>query len=820
MPSGDDHTFPEATDRGLSRLLFLVIVLIELVHSGTAAFQHRVPTGHDGFQYFTLQYYFLNNAIQAHEVAQWIPYMTQGTVATFWYGIQGSFLQNVLLYTASLLRSVDLLFVYHLGIFIDEMILLTGTWLLARRFFPTSAVFFIAVSVVGSCVWLDQPYWNFRLYYAIPLVLELGHRFLDTGRWRWCFLALNLLALQSVGNLPYFIPLASFVVFAYFAWYAAANHRFVWKRLRSLRWRWAAASALILGATSFLVAYKCLTIGTDQLVSYNVGRGPDGTTDLNGFLTYGGVTDLHKWIDLVLNLSPWLDLTLYAGILLMPLLLCGLLVADRRRIHLVLFAVTMLSFTLGTIVSVALYYAWPGMTYFRHIGLVSPLVKVFFCFVAGIGFEWLFERHPSRSKWAVRAAATMAALLLMIGAWQALRISRSGPAIGAYVDALSVAAVDRPLHTYHQDILARRLRQSAALALEGAAVIGVVPFVLGLPLFTRSSRARGVMVCVVLAFVATDLYRFKFAYLFDRSDVIPSGVQFVTHPSTMPYARHRELDLPHAAMTSTRLQATLGFSEMMLLHFQDRPTLGAQYWSNNAFWFTDEAGSSLQADSWLKPLDQLIRMFRGEPINDTSTVPQGYEGGRLQFPVERVAAAAVSGVSADKIRFFAHAYSVVSADDLVPLMTDDSYNGDLLFVLPAPDARGSARSVPWTSQQPLSTDDSRPLPYQVQQFDADNLIVKVSNPESGAAWMSYSDMWHPSWHATVNDRPVPVYRANMAYKAVPIEPGDNVIHFHFGSALFSILSAIVSANSAFWLCATAWMIWGLLRAPSSDSGLL
>jgi len=77
--------------------MFLCIVALEAAHTATAILSHRLPGGHDGFQYFTLQYFFLNNAIQAHEVAQWIPYMTQGTVGSPWYGIQGSFLQTVLL---------------------------------------------------------------------------------------------------------------------------------------------------------------------------------------------------------------------------------------------------------------------------------------------------------------------------------------------------------------------------------------------------------------------------------------------------------------------------------------------------------------------------------------------------------------------------------------------------------------------------------------------------------------------------------------------------------------------------------------------------
>src|SRR5688572_14857823 len=329
------------------RLLFLCIVAIEAVHTATAVVLHRVPGTHDGFQYFTLQYFFLNNAIQAHEVAQWIPYMTQGTVASLWYGIQGSFLQVVLLQLPALVRGADLLSVYHLGMFVDEMILLTGTWLLGRRFFDVPATCFLAISIVASGVWLDQPYWNFRLYYAIPLVLELGHRFLESGRWRWAFLAANLLALQTIGNLPYFIPLTSFVVFAYFAFYAAVNRTLVWDRIRSLRWDARAAAAVAGGALSLAAAYTCVTLGTGPLVNYNVGRSQGGTTSLSYFMSYGGLIDAWKWNDVVLRMSPAMDTTLYAGILLAPLLLCGLMVVERRRLHLALTAGMLLLFTLS-----------------------------------------------------------------------------------------------------------------------------------------------------------------------------------------------------------------------------------------------------------------------------------------------------------------------------------------------------------------------------------------------------------------------------------------------------------------------------------------
>ena len=361
-----------------------------MAHTATAVLQHRAPAAHDGFQYFTLQYFFLNNAIQSGELAQWIPYMSQGTVATQWYGVQGSLLQNALLPVAPFLQKIDLLTVFHVGMFVDEMILLVGTWLLARRFFQLPAVVFITVSVVGSAVWLDQPYWNVRLYYALPLVLELGHRFLETGRWRWFALAGNLLALQIIGNLPYFVPVATFAVFVYFASMAASHGQLMWDRIRSLRLNGRAAAAISVSVASFVAAYACMVIGTSELVTYSAGRSPDGSTTLNGFLTYGGETGLQQWLDVLLNVSPSLDMTLYGGILLLPLALVGLITVDRRRLHFVVMAIVMLLFTLGTLISIAAFRVWPGMRFFRHIALVSPFVKVLLIFVAGIGFERLF----------------------------------------------------------------------------------------------------------------------------------------------------------------------------------------------------------------------------------------------------------------------------------------------------------------------------------------------------------------------------------------------------------------------------------------------
>ena len=722
--------------------------------------------------------------------------MSQGTVATLWYGIQGSFLQQVLLWLGPLVRQADLLTLFHLGAFVDAMMLLAGTWLLARRFFQLPAVVFVAASVVGSAVWLDQPYWNFRLYYAVPLILELGHRFLETGRWRWFFLAANLLAIQVIGNLPYFIPVASFAVFVYFAGFAATHWALVRDRIRSLRLNGPAVAAITAGVASFAAVYATIVIGTGELVTYSLGRSPDGSTTLYGFLTYGGETGVRQWLDVVLNVSPSLDMTLYAGILLLPLTLVGMATVDRRRLHFVVVAAVMLLFTLGTVVSVAAFHMWPGMRFFRHIALVSPLVKVLAVFVAGIGFERLLDRGSGWRQAQVRAWASAAAIVLLGGAWLAWHVAQSPAALPRYMDP--DPTVDRPDHMYDARSVAARLHTSSALAIAGAAILIAAAY--------APRRRRALVLAVAVSFAAGDVYYFKFTHLFTRSDVVPRSARVAMRPAVITYQPRRELDVRASLAKSGRLRATLIFNRTLRNSLQGRAARGTQYWTNHAFFFTDEAGSSFRMDSWLRPLDQLMRMYWDAPIDEEATLPPGVDLGRLAFPIARPGAGAVAGVSADKIRFFSAAYSVGSPAELVPLMTDPSYDGNMLFILSQADAPAGARSHPWTAQQSLATDDSRLLPYQIARFDANTLAIRVANPDASAGWLSYADVWHPSWQATVNGKRVPVYRANMAYKAIPIEGGENLIEFRFGSRRFSALSALASLNAAGWLAGLMLLI--------------
>ena len=61
----------------------------------------------------------------------------------------------------------------------------------------------------------------------------------------------------------------------------------------------------------------------------------------------------------------------------------------------------------------------------------------------------------------------------------------------------------------------------------------------------------------------------------------------------------------------------------------------------------------------------------------------------------------------------------------------------------------------------------------------------VSNSKSGY-WLFLADTWYPGWKATIDDRPVNVYTAQVLGKAVYVPPGEHGIKIYFRSDSFRL----------------------------------
>ncbi|MCA9399916.1 MAG: hypothetical protein KC618_09205, partial [Candidatus Omnitrophica bacterium] len=191
---------------------FCILLVLELIFFLYAVMSWRMPSIHDGFQYFSLQYYFFNHQVIYGDIPQWMPFMTHGTVASWWYTLQACVAHNALGIAAGVFKHINFIPVFHIGVLVDRLIFLIGIWLWGTRLFSSKQTnFFVSVTVMMSCIWMSQFWFNFHFYYTIPLMLYFGHRFFETGQWRYVVLGGNLLFLQFLSTLPYQIGVVTLV---------------------------------------------------------------------------------------------------------------------------------------------------------------------------------------------------------------------------------------------------------------------------------------------------------------------------------------------------------------------------------------------------------------------------------------------------------------------------------------------------------------------------------------------------------------------------------------------------------------------------------
>ena len=65
----------------------------------------------------------------------------------------------------------------------------------------------------------------------------------------------------------------------------------------------------------------------------------------------------------------------------------------------------------------------------------------------------------------------------------------------------------------------------------------------------------------------------------------------------------------------------------------------------------------------------------------------------------------------------------------------------------------------------------------IVHYANDEVVVDASSEDGG--WVVLNDIWHPWWFAEVNGEPAPVVRANVLFRAVRVEAGQQRVRFTF-----------------------------------------
>jgi hypothetical protein len=97
---------------------------------------------------------------------------------------------------------------------------------------------------------------------------------------------------------------------------------------------------------------------------------------------------------------------------------------------------------------------------------------------------------------------------------------------------------------------------------------------------------------------------------------------------------------------------------------------------------------------------------------------------------------------------------------------------------------------------------SSPAMIDLEAFGPNEIRLRVDTPAD--AYLVLSEVWYPGWRATVDGVPAQVLRANYAFRAVRLGPGQNEVHLIFAPRSWRLGLAISGLTL---LVVVGWVVW-------------
>lgn len=148
--------------------------------------------------------------------------------------------------------------------------------------------------------------------------------------------------------------------------------------------------------------------------------------------------------------------------------------------------------------------------------------------------------------------------------------------------------------------------------------------------------------------------------------------------------------------------------------------------------------------------------------------------------------------SVSRVRLVTAVQPVSNLDEAIAALRDENWNPEQSVVVettatpPLQLERGTGGEVNGTARITAETP----------------LALEIAVESSGDAMLVVADTYYPGWTATVDDQPTPIYRANGAFRAVPITAGRHTVRMTYqprSVAIGALLSAAALAIYALTL---------------------
>lgn len=747
----------------------LLVLAAAVVLFNLPYFRGEFLPAHDSKSVFGLFTYFHSHAAVHHELPLWMTYGTYGfTSAVF----QASYL-TVSSYLSILggvaLGVHDSLTLFVISTIVEQLLFLLGFYLLSRRLFSDRlTVLIVGISAAATTVWWWQIFFALRIYYALPLALYFLERFRTERRPEHFWLAGLTTVLGGLGAPPYFYPVKAVLL----AGMAAVWGRPFWSSLGVLRersWRNVAAFAALAASCAVLGLTFWHSLSGIRISAH--GRDPaTGRASLENFLTFGGVSTTQL-VDSFLGAIPQFEwgpqreLTHYIGLLPLAALPVALLRCRHPFfLSLVAAAAGLLLLSLGGTFA-CLIYPLPLMSLYRHIGYLTILSKILLLLAGGFGIEMLLK---ALSAGLDRDRGFRFGLLAatLTGLWVITDVRIGGERLVQVLGALQ-----------RQDFRSSPVVEAGTVLLRAAAYLAAAVVVLWPARFSgRNSRfsgpaaRRAVLMAVILdgvlfqcqvvarmptTFEATSFPAAWFPYRERRDGPIDPSTEARMHDWVVAGARGAEY--PIGTCAAFRVDNT-------------NPQLELDGWSSAGVWRLRQARESIRPDPDL---------------------------------------GAVLGITAPKLRLVQSAVYADTPEEAERAVSRSRALTRQVVLLGVPaDQRFAAAS----DGEPAGSS------VRVDSFSANRLALTVTVGPGAPAWLVYADGYHPGWHAAVNGRSVAVAEADLAFKAVRVEPGTSTVEFEYHDGIHTVAQKVLAFLAVLGGLGALWLFGQALRPLQADGG--
>lgn len=751
--------------------------------------RHFMPS-HDSKLVLGIFDYMYSNWLFSGELPHWMAYGLHGLDAAAFHIAFVSATSYLTIFAGKYLGIKDSLTLFSATLCLEQMLFLLGFYLLSRRLFQERlTVFCICLSAVGLTTWQTQLLFNLRLFCLLPLAFYfiLRLRYDGAGYCGWLAGIVAILGPEGFTYAYTFwaLILTVFALAVFWGNFRSLNAMFQFRVSNVVTALW-----FIFLALAFL---GTLWHSLDNFAFSSTGRDGSGRVTLDSFLTYGG-NKLDEMLSSLLLPSAFMGdaggrsgMTDYVGLicfLCFPMaLICRRDSSPARPFLITLGVVAALS--LGGL-SASVIYFFPGMHLFRHVGFLTGVIKVLVLIVAGFGFDTLI--HLLRERRFIPRPTFGKLLLIIIALLFFVDLNIGGGNWARVCQAIQNG----------EGNLFSVLEEATIFTLARAALMfafALCAWQLCRPTTPATARKPDFVLALLVICIVGDCVLFQ-SELYSH---FYRGAKTFNFPATkLSWPIPRDEPIPTNAPAARLVRESASDANLLcdLSRLEQIPTnilLKYQAWTN-------AAGAEYQVSmSCALQWDPLTPKFRADWLAGNVVEMQNILG-----RVSTQDLAAVSGADGLKFRLVGDTSAIHVKTDTEAFRVLGSKSGwDKQVILTDP-SNGNSTNAP-----PTTMSDSRLV---LGEFSANSFTLSLSNGLAQPAWLIYADAYAPGWHATVNQKPVPILRAYGAFKAIQVQPGVSHVRFYYHDGFhwfcLNIFAAMAGSTVAI---ALLWLLWFIMK---------